>query len=94
MLILKNGKYITITQHGAPYDKIYTFKDFCKAHGLFPRIAPSAKGEYLSYKYWALAQGGTAYGAEQPNEELAFQIAKQQFLEEGRAEMRELLDNQ
>lgn len=94
MLIQKNGKYITITQNGAPYSKIYTFKEFRKAHGLFPRIAPRTKGEYLSYKYWALAQGGTAYGAEQPNEELAFQIAKQQFLEEGRAEMRELLDSQ
>lgn len=94
MLIQKNGKYITITQRGAPYNKIYTFKDFCKAHGLFPRIAPNTKREYLSYKYWALAQGGTAYGAEQPDEKLAFQIARKQFLEEGRAEIRELLDSQ
>ena len=75
------------------FDKIVTYKDFCKAHNIFPRIAPQTFEEYLSYKFWALSSGNTAYGAENPNERQAFETASRQFIAEEIQAFEKLLDS-
>lgn len=77
----------------AYFDRIVTYKDFCKAHKIFPHIAPQTFAEYQSYKFWALANGNTAYGAENPDERQAFEIARRQFINEEGQAFEKLLDS-
>lgn len=69
-------KYYTTPNEAPVTDTIVTYKQFAHEHGDY-HAAPRCKKDYLTYKFWCVANGYTAISSGCRDEEKAYRTCRE-----------------